>query len=89
MSKTKSDPLWKKTVGKKSKEKQIKTISDPLWKKTVGKEAIEKIKKIKSDPLWKEKNTKICPHCNVKIDSGNYAQWHGDKCRHKPLISKI
>jgi hypothetical protein len=91
--KTKADPVWKKTVGKKSNEKISKTKLDPVWKETVGKETKEKIKKIKSDPIWKEawkeKNTKICPHCNVKIDSGNYAQWHGDKCRHKPLINKI
>ena len=89
MLKTKSDPIWKETVGKEAKEKELKTKSDPVWKETVGKEGFKKMSKTKSDPAWKEKDAKICPHCNVKIDSGNYAQWHGDKCRHKPLINKI
>jgi hypothetical protein len=84
-----SDPLWKETVGKKAKEKELKTKSDPVWKETVGKKAKEKELKTKSDPVWKEKDAKICPHCNIKIDSGNYAKLHGDKCRHKPLINKI
>jgi hypothetical protein len=84
--KTKSDPIWKETVGKKSKEKELKTKSDPIWKETVGKESIEKGLKTKSDPIWKEKNAKVCPHCSVKMDSANYAKWHGDKCRHKPNI---
>jgi hypothetical protein len=84
--KTKSDPIWKETVGKKSKEKELKTKSDPIWKETVGKESIEKGLKTRADPVWKEKNAKVCPHCSVKMDSGNYAKWHGDKCRHKPNI---
>jgi hypothetical protein len=35
--------------------------------------------------LMKEKNTvvKICEHCGKESNYGNYARWHGDKCRHK------
>ena len=84
MLKTKADSVWKETVGKEAKDKELKTKSDPVWQETVGKKTNEKISKTMCDPLWKEKNAKVCPHCSVKIDSANYAKWHGDKCRHKP-----
>jgi hypothetical protein len=87
--KTISDPIWQETVGKKKAELHKKTISDPIWQETVGKKRNEKMSKTRFDPLWREKNSKICPHCNVKMNSSNYANWHGDKCRQKPLISKI
>ena len=25
---------------------------------------------------------KTCPHCSKVMDVRNYAQWHGDKCKH-------
>jgi hypothetical protein len=84
--KTISDPAWKETVGKKTYEKISKTRADPAWQETVGKKTYEKMSKTKSDPVWREKNSKICPHCSVKIDSSNYGKWHGDNCRHKPNI---
>jgi hypothetical protein len=87
--KTRSDPVWQETVGKQIVKKMLKTKADSVWKETVGKKSYEKMLKTKSDPVWQEKNAKVCPHCNKKIDSGNYGKWHGDKCRHKPLINKI
>ena len=93
MKNTKSDPVWKETIGKKGIEKGLKTISDPVWKETVGKEKYKKqsesLKKTKSDPVWKEKNSKLCVYCNKKMYIGNYVHSHGDKCRHKPLTLPI
>lgn len=33
---------------------------------------------------WQEKNLKTCPQCGMKnLWPGNYARWHGEKCRKK------
>ena len=36
-----------------------------------------------ADPEVRERSKKVCPHCNKRIDAGNYAQHHGDKCKHR------
>lgn len=49
---------------------------------------IDKNRKLHSR-LMKEKNklTKTCPYCGKQINIGNYARWHGDNCRHKPVAT--
>lgn len=29
------------------------------------------------------KDLKVCPHCGKKCNFGNYARWHGDRCKKK------
>lgn len=49
--------------------------------------ASQRMKELHKTRPWKrnfEKGPppkKMCPHCNKKMDIGNFARWHGDKCR--------
>jgi len=54
---------------------------DPLWKNTIGKELSNKISKIQHDPAWKQKHSKTCEYCNKTVSAGNFARWHGNKCK--------
>ena len=67
ISKTKSDPVWKETIGKAAILKQVSAVdqvakslkitetkSDPIWKETIGKETGRKLSAIMCDPVWKE-----------------------------------
>lgn len=38
-----------------------------------------------SNPEVREKSKRLCSHCKKKIDPGNFAQYHGDKCKMKNL----
>lgn len=51
-----------------------------------GKPKSDEQKKKQSDIMKIKAPSKIkieCPHCNKMVDRGNYALWHGDKCKHK------
>ena len=52
-SRTKCDPEWKNTVGKKQYQRLSETLNDPEWKEKYGKEKAEKIKKTKGEDEWK------------------------------------
>lgn len=36
---------------------------------------------------FKHKEIKECPYCNIKVDSGNYAIHHGERCLKNPNLS--
>ena len=36
-----------------------------------------------ADKEFRKQFYKTCPYCNKTMDSGNYSQWHGDKCKKK------
>lgn len=40
----------------------------------------ETIEKITEKALNRDKLQ--CPHCNKACDPGNFAQWHGDRCKY-------
>lgn len=68
----------------KQLQSYFKTITQPgyvhpLKGKPRSEEVIAAIKeKKKNEPLTK------CPHCDKQMNSGNYARYHGDKCKQKP-----
>ena len=58
----------------------------PAWNK--GKKQVHKKHKPRSDKgfpsiLLGFKQKKQCPHCSKIMDLGNYARYHGDKCKFK------
>lgn len=101
ISKTKSDPHWKETVGKAAIQKQLQSVdqitkginvsvtkSDPEWKSTVGQSARDKMKKTLNDPAYRALNDKTCPHCGWTGYRSTYNRWHGNNCRQKSLESR-
>jgi ribosomal protein S27AE len=27
-----------------------------------------------------------CPHCNIVVTAGNFARWHGEKCKYQSSV---
>lgn len=57
------------SIARRLSQKQINRVSQP------------KPPKPKTARALKRKKT-LCPHCNKLVDNGNYARYHGDKCKH-------
>lgn len=77
VSKTKQSKQWRET--KETFKKNLSnTLNSKEWVETKGQ---RKAKLLREHALNRPKLT--CPHCHKKVDSGNYARWHGDKCKLK------
>jgi len=64
--------------GRKHSE-EFKSMMSDLHK---GKEVSAITRKKQSEAAKNRKRIKYkCPHCNIKIDPGNYAKYHGNKCK--------
>ncbi len=100
ISKTKSDPVWKETVGKEAIEKQLRstdqvkkglTVSETKssieWKEGAGKAARNKMKETLNDPAYRAATEKTCPHCGWSGYRSTYNRWHGNNCRQKNIDS--
>ena len=82
--------------GKKQSELQKETVRTLLTGKKHTSEHIknhkESLKKTFCDPNYvhpnkgKKKKTKECMYCKKEIDSGNFARYHGEKCKNKDKI---
>jgi len=92
---TKSDPLWKETIGKQQKKNEKITKSDPLWKETVLVEQMKKRKESigedgfkligkKVSDYHKTRELILCEYCNNEFDYMNYGKYHGEKCKCHP-----
>jgi hypothetical protein len=80
-----NDPEWKATTGSEAKIKLIATVNDPEWISTKGVKRRKNQSDARKNLEWKEQDNKICEFCSKVCDSGNYARWHGQKCKHNPI----
>lgn len=81
--------LGKKTIHSEETKKKISDTVKKRWKEnpnqgSKGKPVSDETrKKISMSKTGKVLNKKECPHCNKMVDGGNFAQYHGDKCKFK------
>lgn len=77
ISKTKQSDEWKPKK-EMARAKLSKTLNSKEWIETKGK---SKSDLLREHALNRPKLT--CPYCRKKVDSSNYARWHGNKCKFK------
>lgn len=73
------EKISKATKGKSKSLEHKKSLSEAAKNRTVDHR--NKLKQIRLNTPKKE-----CPHCNKLFDVGNYAKYHGEKCKFNPLI---
>jgi hypothetical protein len=91
--KGKPSPLKGRSSPLKGRPSPLKGQISPLKGKETGKPSLLKGRKHSVETIAKMKEScqtrlnykEECPHCRKTYDSGNYAQWHGDKCKQKQL----
>jgi len=74
---------------KDSTRNLLKITSTTYWKSVDARETqsikrkdfLKKFPNVAQDQVARINSTKICEHCKIEVNLGNYVRWHGDNCK--------
>ena len=73
--------LRESSTGRKHSPESIERMKKAQKGRTFSEDTIKKM-----SIAAKNRAKKVCPYCQIEVDSSNYAQSHGDKCKLKILV---